>query len=227
MVVNILEGIRHAIDSHTGELEEAGRHLVGAIINGMTGGIAGKMGEVASKLTDGLGGAVSKAKGFLKVVGDPYSLVFMGIGEAMMQGMSMALDADTSVEDSTVGVVSRATDVFKTSMEAITSSLGDMTEFNPTITPVLDLTQVAADASLIQDYISQNPTLPANFSMAQANTISAGTTTPAPGETAPTTATGGVKFEQNIYAPTQLSTADIYKNTRNQITLAKEELSIP
>jgi hypothetical protein len=38
---------------------------------------------------------------------------------------------------------------------------------------------------------------------------------------------GEVNFEQNIYAPKQLSTSDIYKNTRNQIRLAKEELSIP
>jgi hypothetical protein len=33
-------------------------------------------------------------------------------------------------------------------------------------------------------------------------------------------------FEQNIYSPTQLSATDIYKQTRNQIALAKEELGI-
>jgi hypothetical protein len=42
---------------------------------------------------------------------------------------------------------------------------------------------------------------------------------------APTTPES-VLFEQNIYAPTELSTSDIYKQTRNQITIAKEELSI-
>ena len=35
-----------------------------------------------------------------------------------------------------------------------------------------------------------------------------------------------VKFEQTINAPSQLSTADIYRQSRNLITLAKEELSI-
>jgi hypothetical protein len=36
-----------------------------------------------------------------------------------------------------------------------------------------------------------------------------------------------INFEQNIYAPTALSTNDIYRNTRSQIVLAKEELNIP
>jgi tape measure domain-containing protein len=225
-ITNVLEGIRHAIDDNAPQIAEAGRHLAGAIINGMTGGIAEKAGSIADSLKGAVGGAVHKTKSFLKVVGDPYSIVFMGIGEAMANGMSMALDADTSVEDSSAGVVERATDIFKNSLTAITSSLGDMTEFNPTITPVLDLTQVAADAALISDYIQQSPILPASFSVAQANTIAA-TTTPAGTDLTGTTASAGVTFEQNIYAPEQLSTSDIYKQTRNQITLAKEELSIP
>jgi hypothetical protein len=37
----------------------------------------------------------------------------------------------------------------------------------------------------------------------------------------------GVTFNQTINAPEQLSSADIYKQTRNQITMAKEELNIP
>ncbi len=35
-----------------------------------------------------------------------------------------------------------------------------------------------------------------------------------------------VTFEQNIFAPTALSTNDIYRNTKSQIALAKEELNL-
>lgn len=227
IMIDFLNGLSTAIDEKSGELRDAGIRVVGAIINGMTGGLASKAGDVANSAVDVAKGAMHKAKSFLKVVGDPYSVVFMGIGESMANGMSMALNADTTVEDSAVGMVGRATDVFKNSLGQITSVLGETTEFNPTITPVLDLTQVAADASKISDYISATPV--ASVSLANANVIAADTNAAkSPDSTTATdVATGGVKFEQNIYAPEQLSTADIYKQTRNQITMAKEELRIP
>jgi len=64
------------------------------------------------------------------------------------------------------------------------------------------------------------------YSYNQAHSIAATTFAESDAIKAPAGA-GEVKFEQNIYAPTQLSTSDIYKNTRNQITMAKQELSIP
>jgi hypothetical protein len=38
---------------------------------------------------------------------------------------------------------------------------------------------------------------------------------------------GDVIFNQEINAPTELSASEIYKQTRNQITMAKEELDVP
>jgi hypothetical protein len=35
-----------------------------------------------------------------------------------------------------------------------------------------------------------------------------------------------IKFEQNNYSPESLSTADIYRKTRNQLAMAKEELAV-
>ncbi len=37
---------------------------------------------------------------------------------------------------------------------------------------------------------------------------------------------GDVVFNQNIYAPKELSINDIYRNTKSQIALAKEELGV-
>jgi hypothetical protein len=111
-------------------------------------------------------------------------------------------------------------------LNGVVDQLSAMEEFNPTITPVLDLTKVADEANKISGYIS-NATLTPAFSTAQARTIASDAQVVPDTTTSPTATTGEVKFEQNIYAPEQLSTADIYKQTRNQITLAKEELSIP
>jgi hypothetical protein len=50
------------------------------------------------------------------------------------------------------------------------------------------------------------------------------TTKPDSFEHAPTGATS-ITFEQTINAPKQLSTADIYRQTKGQIALAREELA--
>jgi hypothetical protein len=108
------------------------------------------------------------------------------------------------------------------------NKMSDISEFAPTITPVLDLTKVQKEASKINRYVSPNA-LAMSLSYGHARTISNGTQ-PSEDVTPPPPSTpnsGGVNFEQNIYSPTRLSTSDIYKQTRNQITLAKEELKIP
>jgi hypothetical protein len=63
-------------------------------------GISTKVKSVADGVVNIAKDAVGAAKSWLKVVGDPYSLKFMLV--AMMNGMSMALNADTSVTDSAV-----------------------------------------------------------------------------------------------------------------------------
>lgn len=116
--------------------------------------------------------------------------------------------------------------------KALTSAVNEMNnmgEFNPTITPVLDLTQVSSEAKKIHEHINGGiRKLNPSFSIDQARAIAhqqrishedSSATEPS--------VTQGVNFEQNIYSPTQLSTSDIYKQTRNQIRIAKEELSIP
>jgi tape measure domain-containing protein len=116
-------------------------------------------------------------------------------------------------------------DAFTQGMNKVVGDLADqlerMDELNPVVTPVLDLTTLRNQAGALSGLLGTG-----SYSTAQ--TIASSTR---PAEEAPTdqkaTPTGDITFEQNIYAPKQLSTADIYKQTRNQIMMAKEELSIP
>lgn len=226
-IVDVLEGLTAAINSHREEIQQAGRDLAFAVLDGMTMGLASKARGVANELVNVAQNAVGSAKSALKVVGDPYSLVMMGVGESMMNGMSMALNADTSVSKASVGVVQRATDVFADSFARMTEQLGEITDLNPTITPVLDLTRVAAGAKQIGDYIATSATLAPAYSYTQARTIATTANAQQSESIQAPAGAGEVTFNQTINAPTQLSTSDIYKNTRNQITLAKQELSIP
>jgi hypothetical protein len=223
IIVDFLRELRGAVETYTPQIQEQGRLLAGAMIDGFTGGMAGKAVGALGKVGGFFGSVVQKAKD--TVGAKSPATEFIKIGEDVVAGFVLALDNDTSAEASAVGFVGRVTDTFTNALTTVSESLGDMTEFNPVITPVLDLTQVAADASLISGYISPG----SGIALTSANLIAAGTNAAkSPDSTTATDMpTGGVKFEQNIYAPEQLSTADIYKQTRNQITMAKEELSIP
>lgn len=132
--------------------------------------------------------------------------------EAWMDG----LDPSKNIGDSMSNALSMAA-----------AQISNMEDFNPTITPVLDLTQIAADASRIGDLIQTSDKLVPSYSLNQARVIARQQNAPTDTSSTETTLPQGINFEQNIYSPTQLSTSDIYKQTRNQITIAKEELSIP
>jgi tape measure domain-containing protein len=105
--------------------------------------------------------------------------------------------------------------------------LSDLDDFNPVITPVLNLDQVEMEAKNLQRLVSASSISP-NLSLVQARHISSATAASRTSDDLVSTNAGPteIKFEQTINAPTPLSTNDIYRATRNQITLAKEELDI-
>jgi len=114
----------------------------------------------------------------------------------------------------------------QSAMSKIPDMLSNMTEFNPTITPVLDLTKVKMEAKDIAGYMGVSSLTP-NVSSSQANVISASTSPTS--NTTDTMAPAGptsVTFQQTINAPTELSTNDIYRSTKSQFALAKGELGL-
>jgi tape measure domain-containing protein len=197
--------------------------------------------DIGSKIMDGLKDGIvkgfEKVKDFVGGIGSKIvslkgppeddAKLLIDNGKLIMQSLQVGLEkgwGETAQWIDNLDVSKQ----FDAIVSQVNDSMAAIESAQPVITPVLDLTQVAADASLVSDMIQKSPGMPATFSIAQANTIAASTNAAqAAPAMEPTSATGeGIKFEQNIYAPEQLSTADIYKNTRNQITIAKEELNI-
>lgn len=203
-VSGIGQRVKDAIGDLTGKLKSVGGDLIGGLLQGVKDGWDKLTGWISSA-ADKLPGPVKKLFG----IGSP-SKVFMEIGSQLMDGFY-------------IGVKDGWEDVEKLLVEAA-REMSMMEDFNPTITPVLDLTQVAADAAKIAEYISPAPAV----AVSDARNLAAATNVlKAPSDSTTAVAAPGVTFTQVINAPEQLSTADIYKQTRNQITLAKEELSIP
>jgi len=104
------------------------------------------------------------------------------------------------------------------------NSIESMNEFTPVITPVLDLSNVERDAGSIAGFFPETG-LDAGFIQA-ANISTETTATPDTQTQSTTPVTTEIRFEQTINSPTALSTNDIYRSTRSQFALAKEELKI-
>lgn len=205
------------------------------IIDGLWQGMKDIWGNVSSWISE----KMDEAKHLITHPWDIFSpsKVARGYGDNIMQGFLLGMQdswvavdnwlGDMNPADSidTKGMTKDMTAAINDVFNQMVAQLEQMGEFSPVITPVLDLTRVTADAQLMSNYLNNAASLTPTYSYGQASTIASTTIPTSDAET--TATTGGVKFEQNIYAPTQLSTADIYKQTRNQITMAKEELSIP
>lgn len=217
IIIDFINGLATAIETHDDELREAGWNLAMAIADGMTGGLASRAGDVKDKVLGIVGGALNAGLGVLGIGGP--SKVFMEMGQGVGDGFAMG------IEDNAYKSVESVTDMGTTVMTAlervvqeIYSEMDTMNDFNPVITPILDLTNVQAGSAALHDLIGSS-------SYTQANNIASSEqyTEDAIVGTGPTE----IKFEQTINSPTALSTADIYRQTRNQVSLAKQELSIP
>src|SRR4029079_1419706 len=90
---------------------------------------------------------------------------------------------------------------------------------NPTVTPVLDLTQIRKDAKQLGDISNATP-IRLSAEITAARTDSADT------DVDPERGAKIFKFEQNLYSPEALSEAEIYRQTSNQLSQAKSALGL-
>lgn len=224
VLINFLNGLADAIREKAPQLRDAGFNIAEAIIDGMSGGMLSHAKDVATSAVDVAKGAVSKVTGFLGIHSP--SRVFRNIGANMAKGLAVGLDNDTAANNSAVLMAERIVNAFQDTLSQIPDSLEGMGDLSPVITPVLDLTKVQSaskDLSSLMAVASISPSV----SFDQARLISTTQEMASTGgEDSSGTAPSEVKFEQNIYSPTALSTNDIYRNTKSQIALAKEELDI-
>jgi phage-related protein len=210
------------------------------IIHGLWDGLKG----AKDWLLDKIGWLVNLLPGFIKdIFGiESPSKVFAEIGHYLTLGMAEGVSSNKSrlalrtsaevVADEVVKsfapdqkqITETAQKSFENSLKQI--SLADMSiDTTPIIAPVLDLTNIQKDSSKISTMLGAKP-LTANVSTQQASSLAIATTAQQDTQATVQPTATEIKFEQNVYAPTALSVGDIYRQTKNQITMAKEELSI-
>lgn len=205
--------VKGAIGDVSRILYNIGKDIFGGLLDGMKAAwesAAGWIGGIAGKIKD-LKGPPEKDK-----------VLLVENGMLIFQGLQKGMEDEWDEVAKWLGNVDPAEAMdpnIGTRMAQVLNGALSEVDINPTITPVLDLTQVQQDAKKLEKILPANSTLQAGiiagYNSGQAEVRDTTTSTPE------------INFNQTINAPKQLSTVDIYRQTRNQIAMAKEELNIP
>lgn len=226
IIIEFMNGIADAIDDNVDEMREAGGRIALAIADGFTFGLASKAGDVAGAVGGFAGGIADKARGFLGIGGP--SRVFCDIAHDVVAGFVGGIDDREDYAAGRVKTFGNATiQAFKDTLSNLPNAIDDMKELSPTITPILDLTSVRGEALKLSSILANSTEVGLSAydtardisfdQLARAEAADDVSTTSEPRE---------ISFTQINQSPEALSTADIYRQTRNQIVMAKEELGV-
>jgi tape measure domain-containing protein len=203
------------------KLQSTGKNL----IKGLWEGILAMKDWIIDKIKD-VGGWVTDGFGKVMEIFSP-SRVFARFGVNIGKGLIVGIDSmQKPISKATVGMADTLTNAWEKANTELIASVSNIDEFRPVITPVLDLSEVQADAKKLSA-LAADATIAPVLSFANAQLIAAARDNQngSEPEVVPPVPTTN-HFEQNIYAPEALSTADIYRQTKSQFALAKEELEI-
>jgi hypothetical protein len=226
LIINFVNGLANGIRSNQGRMDAAGSNLAGAIVDGMVGGLARGVGRViagAQKLVSGIPAAIKKILGIAspsKVTTALGEFTGMGVVNGMLNMIGLVNKAASSVGTSAINGL-------KSSMAKVHDTLSANVDIQPTIRPVLDLTDFESKASKMGGMLP-TPTLSLDSSYYAASAASSGYQEQVRAKqeaaeaimTAPGTPTE-IKLEQNNYSPKALSPIELYRDTKNLISMAK------
>ncbi len=159
--------------------------------------------KIAASVTEKYNGIESPAKRYRKY------------GTYIAKGFGLGMTDGTSYVQHGAYMLS---DAIKTTLDLIESISEDDMELHPVISPVLDLNDLKNKAGLVNSLFPQQ-------SMAMASTINIGRSTggssDSSSENVPAFGGQQINFTQNNYSPKALSRYDIYRDTKNQISMMK------
>ena len=224
MIISLIDGLSDAIRNDTPRLMTAIGNLGNAIIDGLIGSIKAGVGAVGQAITN-LANEALAAFGIGIKAHSP-SKAFYERGEWITQGLTNGIRKTTNnVAMATNDLGKTALSSFGKAIENISDGISNGWDLTPTITPVVDMSNIKRSGQQIGSYLGANANgITVASAAKQAAFISAGTRTESSPEVAqvnPTTKGSSVTFNQYNYSPEALSAIDIYRRTRNQLIQAK------
>lgn len=229
LIITFIDSMAESIEDNLDDLKAAGQRLGWAILEGMSGGLVSskRINDITSKAKSIGEKAVNAVKNVLRIKSP--SRVFREIGGQTTEGLSLGLmDMADNVERSSERVGSSAMEALRKAVSGASTILDSDMEMAPTIRPVLDLSEVRKGSGEIGDIFKSNNITPI-VSFEKANVISAETKAAQlrraeVAEDAPSTRdSNGESYIFNQYntSPKALSSGEIYRQTNNQLSIAK------
>ena len=226
MIVDVANGIADSIRTVIPQLTDAAGNIASAIIDGIVDGISDLASRAWNAVTNMASGLLDSALSVLGI--NSPSKEFMYIGQFVSQGMAIGIDnhapravrATESLGNDVIRSMGKTID----GLDGMLSGLGDM---SPVITPVLDLSEVRKGSGEIGNILNSAP-LDITGVRTSANSASAGYLANLSELADALTESSGTtnNFTQINNSPKALSTAEIYRQSKNQISQAKGGLAV-
>jgi hypothetical protein len=225
LIISFVNGLADGIRKHRQAMSDAGWNLAGAILDGMTGGLGSAAVSKVVSSVKGLGTNIINAIKAILGIRSP-SKEFFKIGEWTGQGLSNGITSYTDQVGKDAGNLgSSAMDGLKKSISGISDIALANVDMTPTIRPVLDLSAIKKDSSLINGMIAPAPlSIDAGYTKAASISVDEKQAKMDAATVTDTIAPAGdtnISFVQNNTSPKALTASEIYRQTKNQISAVK------
>ena len=220
-ILKFLEGVRDAINNYAPRFRKVGKEIAWAIIDGVTGGLASKAWKIGSELVNGAKNGISKMKSYLGIASP--SRLMKTIGGFMGEGLAIGIRAEhENIANASEGMGKTAYEALSQALEGVNELIEEDPSYKPEVKPVLDLTEMEKQAKGINSLMpaigttlnaanGARPAIPVDAKFDDKNSQN-GTT--------------NITFNQTNNSPEALDAADIYRNTKTQLAMAKDALTV-
>ena len=207
-ISDLMKKAKEAITNKISDWKNAGKDLIDGFIQGIKDKISGAVDSVKE-----LGSNV--VSGLKSVLGiHSPSRAFAEIGRYSDEGFIAGLKQYASkVSGAAEDVGDGALDAMSSAVSRITEAINDEMDADPTIRPVLDLSNIEAGTRSLNSMFSRTQAMKVSAAIDKSNSASFGS---GDGTTSKTGNT--YQFTQNNYSPKALSRVEIYRQTRNQFS---------
>ena len=220
-ILKFLEGVRDAINNYAPRFRKVGKEIAWAIIDGVTGGLASKAWKIGSELVQGAKNGISKMKSYLGIASP--SRLMKTIGGFMGEGLAIGIRAEhENIANASEGMGKTAYEALSQALEGVNDLIEEDPSYKPEVKPVLNLEEMQKQAKGINSLMpaigttlsaanGARPTIPVDAKFDDKNSQN-GTT--------------NITFNQTNNSPEALDAADIYRNTKTQLAMAKDALTV-
>lgn len=211
LIISFLDGLEEGIDENMPRLIESAGKLAGSLLEGIVDGLIAGVGQVISSVVEIGKSILDSLKDALGIQSPSKEAGY--IIDFFTLGLTRRLHKN-------VGDVEESTALLGTSMlSALTDSIDNNLNISPTVRPVMDLSDIISGGQHMNDILGQGITIPTNLNQLTSS-ISSGTLQDT-SQINPIPQTTSITFNQTNNSPKPLSSLEIYRQTRNQLSLLR------